>query len=117
MQGTKMGRDFDRIYRIEQVSSQQVSNQQVSSQQSASQQVSESSNSKEFDEYFSQELGKAILVSDAFFPFADNVELAAEAGIKQIIQPGGSIRDKSVIKKCNELGIAMVFTGIRHFKH
>ena len=68
-------------------------------------------------DYFKKELGKAVLVSDAFFPFADNVELAAEAGIKTIIQPGGSIRDKKIIKKCNELGIAMVFTGIRHFKH
>jgi len=71
----------------------------------------------DFEEYFKDELGKAILVSDAFFPFADNVELAAEAGIKQIIQPGGSIKDKAVIRKCNELGVAMVFTGIRHFKH
>ncbi len=68
-------------------------------------------------EYFKQELEKAVLVSDAFFPFADNVELAAEAGIRNIIQPGGSIKDKAVIKKCNELGVAMMFTGIRHFKH
>ena len=59
----------------------------------------------------------AVMASDAFFPFADGIELAAEAGIKAVIQPGGSIRDKSVIAKCNELGIAMVFTGIRHFKH
>ena len=72
---------------------------------------------KDFQDYYKTELGKVILVSDAFFPFADNVELAAEAGIKIIIQPGGSIRDKRVINKCNELGIAMVFTGIRHFKH
>ncbi|MBC8385752.1 MAG: bifunctional phosphoribosylaminoimidazolecarboxamide formyltransferase/IMP cyclohydrolase [Candidatus Cloacimonetes bacterium] len=70
-----------------------------------------------FELYFKKELEKAILVSDAFFPFADNVELAVEAGIRKIIQPGGSIKDKSVIKKCNELGVAMVFTGIRHFKH
>ncbi len=73
--------------------------------------------SEDFDRYFKEELGKAVLVSDAFFPFADNVELAAEAGIRNIIQPGGSIKDKMVIKKCNELGVAMVFTGIRHFKH
>jgi phosphoribosylaminoimidazolecarboxamide formyltransferase/IMP cyclohydrolase len=71
----------------------------------------------DLQDYFKEELGKSVLVSDAFFPFPDNVELAAEAGIKTIIQPGGSIRDKKVINKCNELGIAMVFTGIRHFKH
>lgn len=62
-------------------------------------------------------LGEAILVSDAFFPFEDNVELAAEYGIRRIVQPGGSIRDKHVIAKCNELGVSMVFSGIRHFKH
>jgi len=72
---------------------------------------------EDFEHFFKDELSEAILVSDAFFPFADNVELAAEAGIRKIIQPGGSIRDKSVIRKCNELGVAMVFTGIRHFKH
>ncbi|MCD4656624.1 MAG: bifunctional phosphoribosylaminoimidazolecarboxamide formyltransferase/IMP cyclohydrolase, partial [Planctomycetes bacterium] len=59
----------------------------------------------------------AVMASDAFFPFADGIELAAKAGIKAVIQPGGSIRDKSVITKCNELRIAMLFTGIRHFKH
>jgi len=74
-------------------------------------------NSEDLDRYFKEELGKAVLVSDAFFPFAYNVELAAEAGIRNIIQPGGSIKDKAVIKKCNELGVAMIFTGIRHFKH
>ena len=79
--------------------------------------ASNSAGHGKLENYFKEELGKAVLVSDAFFPFADNVELAAEAGIKTIIQPGGSIRDKKVINKCNELGIAMVFTGIRHFKH
>jgi len=59
----------------------------------------------------------AVMASDAFFPFSDGIELAAEAGVKAVIQPGGSIRDKSVIAKCNELGIAMMFTGLRHFKH
>ena len=59
----------------------------------------------------------AIMASDAFFPFSDSVEIAAKAGISAIIQPGGSIKDKDVIKKANELGIAMVFTGIRHFLH
>jgi phosphoribosylaminoimidazolecarboxamide formyltransferase / IMP cyclohydrolase len=59
----------------------------------------------------------AVLASDAMFPFADSVELAAKAGIKAVIQPGGSIRDQEVIDAANKLGIAMVFTGIRHFKH
>jgi phosphoribosylaminoimidazolecarboxamide formyltransferase/IMP cyclohydrolase len=58
-----------------------------------------------------------VLASDAFFPFADVVEAAAAAGIKAIIQPGGSIRDKESIEACDRLGIAMVFTGTRHFKH
>jgi phosphoribosylaminoimidazolecarboxamide formyltransferase/IMP cyclohydrolase len=58
-----------------------------------------------------------VLASDAFFPFADVVEAAAAAGIKAIIQPGGSIRDKDSIEACDRLGIAMVFTGTRHFKH
>ena len=55
--------------------------------------------------------------SDAFFPMPDTVEEAAQAGITAIIQPGGSIRDEDSIKKCDEYGIAMVFTGVRHFKH
>ncbi|MBU0627657.1 MAG: bifunctional phosphoribosylaminoimidazolecarboxamide formyltransferase/IMP cyclohydrolase [Nanoarchaeota archaeon] len=55
--------------------------------------------------------------SDAFFPFPDAVEAAAEAGIKSIIQPGGAKKDEEVIAKCNELGIAMVFSGVRLFKH
>ena len=59
----------------------------------------------------------AVLASDAFFPFDDCVEAAHQAGIAAIIQPGGSIRDDDSIKKCNEYGIAMVFTGMRHFKH
>lgn len=59
----------------------------------------------------------AILASDAFFPFDDCVEEAHKAGITAIIQPGGSIRDDDSIKKCNEYGIAMIFTGMRHFKH
>lgn len=59
----------------------------------------------------------AIMASDAFFPFSDSVEIAAKAGISAIIQPGGSIKDKDVIKKADELGITMVFTSIRHFLH
>lgn len=58
-----------------------------------------------------------VLASDAFFPFDDCVEAAYKAGITAIIQPGGSIRDEDSIKKCNEYGITMVFTGMRHFKH
>jgi len=57
------------------------------------------------------------LASDAFFPKEDGIEQASAAGVKAIIQPGGSIRDAEVIKKADELGIAMVFTGVRHFKH
>jgi len=57
------------------------------------------------------------LASDAFFPKADAIEQAHKAGVKAIIQPGGSIKDNEVIDACNEYGIAMVFTGMRHFKH
>jgi phosphoribosylaminoimidazolecarboxamide formyltransferase/IMP cyclohydrolase len=59
----------------------------------------------------------AVLASDAFFPFKDSVELAAKAGIKAIIQPGGSKKDQESIDACNAHGLCMVFTGIRHFKH
>ncbi len=62
-------------------------------------------------------LQDSVLASDAFFPFDDCVTAAAAAGITAIIQPGGSVRDEESIKKANELGIAMVFTGVRHFKH
>ena len=58
-----------------------------------------------------------VLASDAFFPFRDVVDTAAKNGIKAIIQPGGSIRDKESIDACNEHNIPMLFTGIRHFKH
>jgi len=59
----------------------------------------------------------SVLISDAFFPFRDSVEAANEFGIKYIVEPGGSIRDEEVIAACNEFGIAMIFTGVRHFKH
>lgn len=59
----------------------------------------------------------AVLASDAFFPFADCVEEAHRMGITAIIQPGGSIRDQESIDKCNEYGISMIFTGMRHFRH
>ncbi|MBS5936981.1 bifunctional phosphoribosylaminoimidazolecarboxamide formyltransferase/IMP cyclohydrolase [Clostridium sp.] len=61
--------------------------------------------------------GATVLASDAFFPFRDVVDTCAKNGIKAIIQPGGSMRDQESIDACNEHGIAMVFTGIRHFKH
>ncbi len=59
----------------------------------------------------------SVLISDAFFPFRDSIEAARKYGVKYIVQPGGSIRDQEVIDACNEYGIAMVFTGRRHFKH
>jgi phosphoribosylaminoimidazolecarboxamide formyltransferase / IMP cyclohydrolase len=59
----------------------------------------------------------AVLASDAFFPFDDSVRAAAQAGISAIIQPGGSIRDQESIEAANELGLVMVFTGVRHFQH
>ena len=65
----------------------------------------------------SQGITSMVLASDAFFPFDDNVRLAAEYGVTAIIQPGGSIRDEDSIKACDELGISMVTTGMRHFKH
>lgn len=59
----------------------------------------------------------SVMASDAFFPFRDGIDAAAEAGIKAIIQPGGSMRDEEVIAAADEHGIAMVFTGMRHFRH
>ena len=59
----------------------------------------------------------AVLASDAFFPFRDGIDEAAKAGIKAIVQPGGSIKDQETIAAADEHGIAMVFTGVRHFKH
>lgn len=68
-------------------------------------------------EYAGERAKGAVLASDAYFPFGDSVEEAAKAGIKAVIQPGGSIRDQETIDVCNKNGIAMVFTGMRHFKH
>lgn len=62
-------------------------------------------------------LDRMVLISDAFFPFADSVEVCHEVGIKSIIQPGGSIRDDEVIEACNRFGIAMMTSGTRHFRH
>jgi phosphoribosylaminoimidazolecarboxamide formyltransferase/IMP cyclohydrolase len=61
-------------------------------------------------------VGSAV-ASDAFFPFADGLLAAAEAGATAVIQPGGSIRDDEVIAAADEAGLAMVFTGMRHFRH
>ena len=58
-----------------------------------------------------------VVASDAFFPFRDSIDVLAQQGIKAVIQPGGSIRDQEVIDACDEHGIAMVFTGVRHFRH
>ena len=59
----------------------------------------------------------SILASDAFFPFADGVEACAEGCIAGVVQPGGSIRDDEVIEAADRLGLFMVFTGVRHFRH
>ena len=59
----------------------------------------------------------SVMASDAFFPFRDGIDAAAQAGITSVIQPGGSMRDEEVIGAANEANMAMVFTGIRHFRH
>ena len=66
---------------------------------------------------FGFDLNGAVMASDAFFPFPDCVEIAGEAGITAVIQPGGSIKDSESIDMCNQKGMSMVTTGIRHFKH
>lgn len=66
---------------------------------------------------FGFDLNGAVMASDAFFPFPDSVQLAYEAGVRAVIQPGGSIKDQDSIDFCDANGIAMIFTGIRHFKH
>ncbi|MCE4565427.1 bifunctional phosphoribosylaminoimidazolecarboxamide formyltransferase/IMP cyclohydrolase [Maribellus sp. CM-23] len=63
------------------------------------------------------DISSSVLISDAFFPFRDSIEAANEYGVKYIVEPGGSIRDDEVIAACNEFGIAMAFTGRRHFRH
>jgi len=68
-------------------------------------------------EYGGERTKGAVMASDAFFPFPDCVEAAAAAGVEAIIQPGGSLRDQESIDACNKYGIAMIFTGMRHFKH
>ncbi len=59
----------------------------------------------------------SVVSSDAFFPFRDGIDVLAEAGAKAVIQPGGSMRDEEVIAAADEHGLAMVFTGYRHFRH
>jgi phosphoribosylaminoimidazolecarboxamide formyltransferase/IMP cyclohydrolase len=59
----------------------------------------------------------SVMASDAFFPFRDGIDAAGERGIAAVIQPGGSIRDEEVIAAADEHGMAMVFTGMRHFRH
>lgn len=66
---------------------------------------------------FGLDLNNAVMASDAFFPFADSVELAHKQGVTAVIQPGGSVRDEDSVNYCNQNGLAMVFTGYRHFKH
>jgi phosphoribosylaminoimidazolecarboxamide formyltransferase/IMP cyclohydrolase len=63
------------------------------------------------------ELKGSVVASDAFFPFRDGVDVLADAGATCVIQPGGSMRDDEVIAAANERGLAMVFTGVRHFRH
>jgi phosphoribosylaminoimidazolecarboxamide formyltransferase / IMP cyclohydrolase len=67
--------------------------------------------------HFEFNLEGAVMASDAFFPFADSVEIALNAGVRAVVQPGGSMRDQDSIDFCDAHGMAMVFTGIRHFKH
>ncbi len=59
----------------------------------------------------------AVMASDAFFPFADGIQEAAKAGIKAVMHPGGSLKDADVIAEADKLGLAMLLTGMRHFKH
>jgi phosphoribosylaminoimidazolecarboxamide formyltransferase/IMP cyclohydrolase len=68
-------------------------------------------------DFYDSIMKECVLVSDAFFPFPDNIVYAAEAGIRYIVQPGGSKKDEEIIAACDEYGIAMAFTGMRHFKH
>ena len=69
------------------------------------------------DKFSDKKGAGTVLISDAFFPFSDVVETAAKWGVTAILQPGGSVRDEDSVKACNEVGIAMVFSGTRHFKH
>ncbi len=63
------------------------------------------------------DLASSVLASDAFFPFRDGVDAAAEHGVMAVVQPGGSLRDEEVVRAADERGMAMIFTGMRHFRH
>jgi phosphoribosylaminoimidazolecarboxamide formyltransferase/IMP cyclohydrolase len=63
------------------------------------------------------EVPGAVMASDAFFPFRDGIDAAAERGVRAVVQPGGSMRDEEVVRAANEHGLAMIFTGMRHFRH
>ncbi len=71
----------------------------------------------EQDAWIASQMETAILVSDAFFPFPDSIDVAAKAGIRTVYQPGGLLRDAEVVARCNELGVAMALVGRRHFRH
>ena len=68
-------------------------------------------------QFVPQKIINSVAASDAFFPFADGIQELTKVGVKAIIQPGGSINDKKIIKAANKAGIVMAFTGTRHFKH
>ena len=68
-------------------------------------------------EFSPEKIINSVAASDAFFPFSDGIEQLIEVGVKAIIQPGGSINDKKAIEAANRAGVAMAFTGTRHFKH
>jgi len=70
-----------------------------------------------FEDWWQKQIGKMVLVSDGFFPFDDTAREAASFGVRYIVQPGGSMRDSDSVKACNELGVAMALTGLRHFNH
>lgn len=72
---------------------------------------------QDLEAFTAKVMGECMLISDAFFPFADNIDAAHEAGIRYIVEPGGSMRDDEVIAACDQYGIAMAFTGMRHFLH
>ena len=72
---------------------------------------------KPFAVYCREAFGRMVMASDAFFPFDDTVRAAAAAGIRMIVQPGGSLRDDDSVRACNTFGMAMAFTGLRHFRH
>ena len=69
------------------------------------------------DEYQCSQLKNMVMASDAFFPFDDTVRVAGKIGLRFIVQPGGSKKDEDSVSACDELGIAMAFTGMRHFRH